>query len=392
MKIGIYSFEHPEHFYIGGAGDYVHALTEQIARLGHEIHLVVAGNDESTSETAAGVQLHTLPVGRLPVARAFQFQRQLSHALTRLDRRVGGFDVIHANNLVLLKGLSMPRVLTVHHVVATLPRTGLRGEGGSLMRRNERRAIAAADHVVTVSDGTREDLLRCYPDVDGAKVTAVLNGVPFDDYQFPEDELSATRRRTLADPDRLLIVAAPGRINDPRKGVADLLDALVRLSEHVDFEAVVLGGGETEPFAEWLNGPLKGRLVFPGFVDVELKRKLIAAADLFVLSSTLEGFGISLAEAMAAGRPVVATAVGGVPELVRDPKQGELVPPRDPAAMAEALRAMADDEARRAEAGRLNREFASAELSWRRSAERTVEVYRAVARQAQTPSASTSGG
>ena len=101
----------------------------------------------------------------------------------------------------------------------------------------------------------------------------------------------------------------------------------------------------------------------------------MAAADLFVLPSTLEGCPISLLEAMAAGRPVVASRVGGIPEVVRSVKHGTLVPAKDPAALAEAIQDLATDDRRRDEIGRYNRTFAKEELSWTHVAERTLEVY-----------------
>ena len=101
----------------------------------------------------------------------------------------------------------------------------------------------------------------------------------------------------------------------------------------------------------------------------------MAAADLFVLPSTLEGCPISLLEAMAAGRPVVASRVGGIPEVVSSAKHGTLVPAKDPAALAAAIQELATDVQRRDEIGKHNRTFAKEQLSWVHVAERTLEVY-----------------
>ena len=103
----------------------------------------------------------------------------------------------------------------------------------------------------------------------------------------------------------------------------------------------------------------------------------MAAADLFVLPSTLEGCPISLLEAMAAGRAVVASRVGGIPELVSSAKHGTLVPAKDPAALAGAILELATDDGRREEIGKFNRTFAKEELSWTHAAECTLDVYAA---------------
>ena len=379
MKIGIYSFEYPSYIYIGGAGDYVKELAEHLARLGHKVDVFVASFEAGPPAVANGVTVRTIPIRNLRYVKSLQYQLRLKRAILRASNDVGGFDVFHSNIHSVVHGLGAPSVLTVHHVVASLQddisERALLGELNPLMRFKERKAVTRANGIVTVSAQSKRDLVSFYG-VSEQKVVTILNGVPFEPYQFTDAELSETRARFTPANNGLLLVTAPSRLNDPRKGLRYLLEALRQLSPSLDFKCVILGQGDIEAYREYLDDErLRDRLEFPGFVDLDVKRKLMAAADLFVLPSTLEGCPISLLEAMAAGRPVVASQVGGIPELVRSAKHGTLVPAKDPAALAGAIQDLATDDRRRDEIGEYNRTFAKEELSWTHVAERTLEVY-----------------
>ena len=356
MKIGIYSFEFPSHIYIGGAGDYVKQLAQHLAHLGHKVDVFVASFEAGPPAVVDGVTVRTIPIRNIPYMKSFQYQLRLKRAILKASRSVGGFDVVHSNIQAVVHGLGIPSVLTVHHVVAALQddisKRAVHGELNPVTRFKERRAVIRADGIVTVSARSKSDLVSFYG-VSEQKVVSILNGIPFEPYQFSDTDL-----------------------NDPRKGLKYLFEALMQLSPSLDFKCVILGHGDTEAYREYLDDErLRDRLEFPGFVDLDVKRKLMAAADLFVLPSTLEGCPISLLEAMAAGRPVVASRVGGIPEVVSSAKHGTLVPAKDPAALAAAIQELATDVQRRDEIGKHNRTFAKEQLSWVHVAERTLEVY-----------------
>ncbi len=379
MKIGIYSFEFPSHIYIGGAGDYVKQLAQHLAHLGHKVDVFVASFEAGPPAVVDGVTVRTIPIRNIPYMKSFQYQLRLKRAILKASRSVGGFDVVHSNIQAVVHGLGIPSVLTVHHVVAALQddisKRAVHGELNPVTRFKERRAVIRADGIVTVSARSKSDLVSFYG-VSEQKVVSILNGIPFEPYQFSDTDLNETRARFASAKSGILLVTAPGRLNDPRKGLKYLFEALMQLSPSLDFKCVILGHGDTEAYREYLDDErLRDRLEFPGFVDLDVKRKLMAAADLFVLPSTLEGCPISLLEAMAAGRPVVASRVGGIPEVVSSAKHGTLVPAKDPAALAAAIQELATDVQRRDEIGKHNRTFAKEQLSWVHVAERTLEVY-----------------
>lgn len=379
MKICIYSFEYPSYIYIGGAGDYIKELAEHLARLGHKVDVFVASFDAGPPVVENGVTVQRVPIRNVRYVKTLQYQLRIKRAILQASKAVGGYDVFHSNTHSVLQGLGAASVLTVHHVVASLQNDiserALLGELNPMMRLQQRQAVKRAGRIVTVSARSKSDVVSFYG-VPEQKVVTILNGVPFEPYQFTDADLRETRARFAPVNNGTLLVTAPSRLNDPRKGLKYLFEALRQISPSLDFKCVVLGQGDMEAFREYLDDErLRARLEFPGFVDLDVKRKLMAAADLFLLPSTLEGCPISLLEAMAAGRAVVASDVGGIPELIRSARHGTLVPAKDPTALAAAIQDLATDDKRREEVGEYNRAFAREELSWINVAERTLEVY-----------------
>ncbi|KKB80634.1 hypothetical protein VW29_16630 [Devosia limi DSM 17137] len=181
---------------------------------------------------------------------------------------------------------------------------------------------------------------------DASKVTVIRCGFPSPDPH---------RLRPPPDAGRLICVA---RLSD-EKGHGVLLDALELLTRRgVDFHCTLVGGGPlAEPIATAVAAKgLSGRVTLSGAVPNARVVEMIGEADISVLASFGEGIPIALLEALAQQRPVVATSVGGIPELVIDGQTGLLVPPREPVALADALQALIVDKElalRLAAAGRL---------------------------------------
>jgi glycosyltransferase involved in cell wall biosynthesis len=171
-----------------------------------------------------------------------------------------------------------------------------------------------------------------------------------------EQDRAALRRQLVGDASRPLLIAV-GRITGA-KGYPDLIEAMARLRPRQPAPAlVIVGGGDTigELVAHVSSLGLTGQVWLLGARD-DVAR-LLAAADIFVSSSHWEGLPLALLEAMMAGLPVVATAVGDIPTAVAE-GTGVLVPPRQPAALAAALDALLDDPARIGRTGQMAREYA----------------------------------
>ena len=234
------------------------------------------------------------------------------------------------------------------------------------------------DCFVTVSRGIAEVLAR--GGIPGEKVTVIHSGIEVDALAARVDAARAEGRAkqlraSLGVPEAAPLVGAIAALA-PHKDHRTLVEAAaIVLSKRPDARFVAAGEGPTEDavHAQVHSRGLGDKFLLPGFVDDV--PALLGALDLFVLSSYLEGLGTSVLDAQAAGVPVVATGVGGVPEMIQDCVNGRLVPPRDPATLATAILEALDDPAKaRARAVKAQETVRAFDLA--RTIERTEALYR----------------
>lgn len=232
-----------------------------------------------------------------------------------------------------------------------------------------------------VSAALRDEMIDAgYP---ARRVVAIPNGIDLGAFPFAEGPARTEARSRVAArfgiPPGARLLAAVGNLR-PVKDHATAVRALARLAgDGIDGVLLVAGDGPELPALERLASALgvAERLLLPGRIDDGLV-DLLKAADVFVQPSRAESFGLAVAEAMAAGAPIVATRVGGVPELVVDGRTGLLVPVGDDRAMAEAItRILGDrDLARRLAADA--RAHAERHADIRRTAQRTLRLWRRI--------------
>jgi glycosyltransferase involved in cell wall biosynthesis len=228
------------------------------------------------------------------------------------------------------------------------------------------------DAIAAISGGVRDALLQS--GVPAARIEVIPSGIDLAPFDAPFDRAAARSALGLAPDDVLAIQVAALA---PHKSQTTLLRAAALLRGRAPRLRVWIAGEgalRAALVAEHKALELDDRVRFLGFRDDVVT--LLRASDVFVLSSYLEGMGTSILDAMAAGLPVVATRVGGIPEVVTDGETGLLVPPRDPAALAEALARLADDAALRASWGARGRQAARAF-----GADRTAALTRALYRR-----------
>ncbi len=320
----------------------------------------------------------------------------------QIAQDVAGADLVHshtwyANGAGHLAKLlhDIPHIVTAHSLEPLRPwKAEQLGGGYRVSSWIEQTAFEAADAVIAVSHGMRRDILRSYPTLDENTVAVVHNGIDLERW-VPSDDADLVRSLGV-DPDRPSVVFV-GRITR-QKGLPYLLRAAALLPP--DVQVVLCAGAPDtqEILAEVHSGVAALQLQRSGVIwlDRLLSQPELGAvlshATTFVCPSVYEPLGIVNLEAMACGAPVVATATGGIPEVVDDGVTGRLVPieqlddgsgtPLDPerfvADLAVALTEVVSnpDEARRM--GRAGRAKAQAEFGWDRIAVRTREIYDSV--------------
>ncbi|RJK93878.1 glycogen synthase [Vallicoccus soli] len=392
MRVDLLTREYPPEVY-GGAGVHVEYLARDLRRLADvRVHCFGAPRDEP------GVTAYGDPPG---LAGANAALRTMGVDL-EMAAGAAGADVVHSHtwyaNLAghvasLLHGV--PHVVTTHSLEPLRPwKAEQLGGGYALSSYCERTAIEGAAAVVAVSAGMRRDVLRAYPSVDPDRVTVVHNGI--DTEQYAPDRGTDVVERIGMDPSRPSVVFV-GRITR-QKGLPYLLRAARSLPE--DAQLVLLAGApdtpeiaaEVEQLVDGLRATRQGVVWVAEMLPKHEVVQVLTHATVFVCPSVYEPMGIVNLEAMGCETAVVASATGGIPEVVADGETGVLVPleqaddgtgtPLDPdrfvADLAAALTGLLEDPQRAAGMGRAGRRRAVERFSWASIAERTLEVYRSV--------------
>jgi alpha-maltose-1-phosphate synthase len=394
VRIDVLSKEYPPEVY-GGAGVHVAELVRALRQqpdLDTRVHAFGAPRDEAQTTSYAD---------HAELASANAALRTLGVDLSIVDGCAGA-DLVHshtwyANFAGHLSSLlyGVPHVVTAHSLEPLRPwKAEQLGGGYAVSSWVEKTSYLGAAAVIAVSAAMRDDVLASYPDIDPAKVKVVHNGIDTDDWAPVSDP--DTVRRHGVDPDRPSVVFV-GRITR-QKGLPLFLRAVAQLPPEV--QIVLCAGAPDTPEIEaevvgLVDGLARDR---DGVVWIRemLPRPqvvaLLSAATVFACPSIYEPLGIVNLEAMACETAVVATATGGIPEVVVDGDTGRLVPiaqatdgtgtPLNPeqyvADFAEALAEVVRDPERAAEMGRAGRRRAIESFSWDAIAEQTLEVYRSV--------------
>ncbi|WP_346535178.1 glycogen synthase [Micromonospora sp. DPT] len=392
LRVDLLTREYPPEVY-GGAGVHVEYLARELRRLADvRVHCFGA------PRTEPGVTAYPEPAG---LAGANAALRTMGVDL-EMAAGCAGTDVVHSHtwyaNLAghtakLLHGV--PHVVTAHSLEPLRPwKAEQLGGGYALSSWCERTAVEAADAIIAVSAGMRRDVLTAYPEVNPDRVRVVYNGI--DTAQYAPDTGTDVVDRLGIDPSRPSVVYV-GRITR-QKGLPYLLRAARELP--ADTQLVLLAGAPDTPEiaaeVEGLVGELRANRSGVVWVAEMLPKheviQVLTHATIFVCPSVYEPMGIVNLEAMACETAVVATATGGIPEVVADAETGLLVPieqagdgsgrPLEPERFVADLAARINEvlaaPARAAELGRAGRRRAVEHFSWDAVAARTMEVYRSV--------------
>ncbi|MET1088275.1 MAG: glycogen synthase [Arthrobacter sp.] len=396
MRIDIVTKEFPPEIY-GGAGVHVAELSRVLSK--HvDLQVRAFGAPRDADYHGAAVTSYSVPEDLASANAAVQ---TLGVDL-RIVPDIAGADLVHSHtwyaNMAghlasLLHGI--PHVLSAHSLEPLRPwKAEQLGGGYAVSSWVEKTAYEAAAAIIAVSEGMRQDILRSYPDVDPAKVRVVHNGIDVELWQ--RDENDDAVRALGIDPDKPSVVFV-GR-NTRQKGVPYLLRAAAKLPADVQL-VLCLGAADTPELAaetarliEELQRERTGVVLIERMLPRHELIQVLSHATAFACPSIYEPLGIVNLEAMACGAAVVASATGGIPEVVEHGKTGLLVDleqvtdgtgtPLDPekfvTEFAAALTEVVSDPERARAMGQAGRARAEKHFSWESITETTLEVYRSV--------------
>ncbi len=398
MKIIFLTNEYPPAIY-GGAGIHVDYLSRELAKLCHvDVRCFGDQRSENDSLSVKGFNADTPNYSApQPLRSVFTaVQRCLDFNTTHIDA-----DLVHCHTwythlggIMAKKNYSIPLVITTHSLEPLRPwkREQLAG-GYDFSCWVEKTAVEMADAVIAVSEDTKNDILRHF-NVAPEKIHIIHNGIDLDEYRHTKNpDLLKARGIDTTQPYVLFV----GRITR-QKGIVHLINAI----EHMDhgFQIVLCAGAPDTPeiaaeMKERLSAIQKKRsgiIWIQEMVDIPTKVALYSHAAVFCCPSVYEPFGIINLEAMACETPVVASAVGGIKEVVEDGKTGFLVPvafkdlgsyePADPKQfsrdLAEKINVLIKDPALCHQMGQAGRRRAVDHFSWSAIAAKTHSLYKSL--------------
>ncbi|MET9908250.1 glycogen synthase [Streptomyces sp. NPDC006476] len=382
MRVGLLTREYPPDVY-GGAGVHVEFLARELSSLVDlEVHCWGEGRGVGVVRHRSWAALDTandaLRTFSVDLAMAAGLEgRELVHSHTWYAN-LGG----HLAKMLY----GVPHVMTAHSLEPLRPwKAEQLGGGYALSSWAERTAIESADAVIAVSGAMREDILTCYPTLDPAKVHIVHNGI--DTTLYHPDHGTDVLDRIGLDRTRPFILFV-GRITR-QKGVPHLLRAVRDIDPAA--QVVLCAGAPDTPeidqefrdLYQELSRVREGVHWIPQMLPRPEVIQLLTHAAVFVCPSVYEPLGIVNLEAMACGTPVVASRVGGIPEVVDDGRTGVLVQVDDDfeAALARALDAVIGDPEGARRMGEAGRVRAVEEFGWDAVARRTVGLYEEILKQ-----------
>ena len=381
-RVGLVTKEWPPHVY-GGAGVHAVQLTKALREL-DDVSVDVHCFGGARTDGAFGYETPTSFESANPAIQAIATDLEIANHLQDVD-------VIHSHtwyaNMAghfasMLHGI--PHVLTAHSLEPLRPwKADQLGGGYQISSWAEKSAYESADAIIAVSDGMRADVLAAYPNVDPAKVVTIRNGVDVDRFKPTADPALLTELG-IAGPYAIFV----GRITR-QKGLAHLLRAwqnvpaeygLVLAAGSPDEE---IFGNEVKALIEELQKTRSNVIWIPDMLPHEKLCALLTSADLFICPSIYEPLGIVNLEAMACETAVLATRVGGIPEVVADGSTGKLVDySGDGVALEKDLTAsiieLMKAPALLKQYGEAGRKRAAAEFGWPAVARATLALYRSL--------------
>lgn len=388
VKVLFISNEYPTHK-TAGAGVYSWNFSKELAKLGNKVYVLTWGLLDV--ENVENLTVHRFRLNKiLPIIiHKLVFLFTLPLIVFKANKIAGKFDVIHIadasfSSLITfvtcrlsLALTKIPLVITAHHLY--YEEFLIRDKKRSLFKRvyknifeflaivSEFLSLKYATAIINVSNYTQKSLNRVYG-IPYAKMYVVLNGI--------SNLKKVNQRQFVFEKNNKNIILLSIGKNTPRKGYNTLLKAYEKIRLDYPNVKLVLVGGETSNLvrSDEFSHVKEGIETFE-HVDERMLSALYEYCDIYVSSAVLEGFGLTILEAMAAGKAVVATESGGVCDFFENGANGLLVKPNNWQQLSEAIMYLIQNESLRKRIGDSNKTYAMTKFTWKNSAEQAYKVY-----------------
>ncbi|MGB2601062.1 MAG: glycosyltransferase family 4 protein [Candidatus Omnitrophota bacterium] len=358
------------HLNTGGISTYTVNLARYLKGAGIEVTVASSGGN-----LTANLEKEDIPHVVLDIRTKSEFGIKVWKALPKLKRLVGdgNYDIIHAQTRVaqvlaslVKRSMGVPFISTCH--------------GFFKSQRISRRLFPCwGDKVIAISKSVSAHLIEDLH-VPKERVKMIYNGIELDRYQVPGASMEKNvLKENIGLGEDAFTVGTVGRLS-PVKGHAYLIDAFKEaIRKQPGMQLLIVGEGPDEEMLKEKvrKAEITDKVFFAPGNDVPLE-EYFSIMDIFCLASTSEGLGFSLMEAMAAGRPCIASNVGGLAELIIHTEDGLLVPSRDVSALGDAIHKLFSDGSLRQQLSDKARKKALSSFSIKDSVKKTVEVYKEI--------------
>jgi glycosyltransferase involved in cell wall biosynthesis len=383
---------------IGSVPSVVYYLAKYTAKKGHDVTILERGHDKNDpdEEYIDGIGYVRLRAEKLPAApykliksptglmRLFSDSMRMALKIDGYIKNNNDFDVVHVHfpfsacMLVNINRRVREKIVYTAHIGEEKKRFGLDSKTSPLLKlfSPDLYLMKRVKKGVVLNDNLKSMLVA--KGLEENKLEAIPNGVDVNEFDVSRDEIERVKEKYGLNG---ITVMFAGTIT-PRKGV----DCLVKSAEIIlrDFDVTFLLVGNLKLDEEFANRIVKyvkdkgldRNIRFTGFVPYEDLKALYSACDIFVLPSLEEGHGIVLTEALASGKPLVGSNVGGIPMQIREGWNGFLVEPGNEKQLAEKIKYLVENKEERKRMGRNSRRLAVEEFSWEIITEKYLKVYR----------------
>jgi len=383
MRVCFISFEYPPRI-IGGAGTYAAHLVKGLRDRGVDV-CTITSTDRTVPITDGDTKTYRIPIVDTPYWRRFLFINPAISLLHDLNR-VCKFDLVHFNEPhIITKSINLPTVCTIHSTQINLAKLALHGLRRMRITENItdlflKCPIGALSDIITAHASDRiispsHNLVRqlkSYCFFDEQKIHVIPNGIDLKRFHEINYDADILNKYAIEKKDFLLYM---GRLSSS-KGVEYLIQAFKGIKkECTSLKLVIAGSGSLESHLKNLAHDVED-IVFIGFVDsLVVKKALYDNCLAVVVPSLYEALPMVVLEAMAQGKPVIASSVGDVPLLIKHGKNGFLIKPKDPKSIENLVSILHENRNLREEMGSFGRKLVEEEYSIDRMVDKTLKVY-----------------